>query len=64
MKTTQTTPTLEEILRNPEILDQIEARARQERSLAMSNAFAALLGGIRKRLAPKPGLGKLITRMG
>jgi hypothetical protein len=64
MKTTQTTPTLEELRLDPEILGVMIARARRARSQAIGNAFLALLTGARKRLSPKPGLGKLITRMG
>ena len=61
---TQTTPTLEELRIHPEILEVMIARARRARSQAIGNAFLTLLAGIRNRLSPKPGVGKLITRMG
>lgn len=60
----KTVPTLEELRINPELLGVMIARARRARSQAVGNAFVALLAGARKRLSPKPGLGKLITRMG
>ena len=60
----KTTPTLEELRVNPEILEVMIARARRARSQAIGNAFVALLTDARKRLSPKPGVGKLIPRMG
>ena len=57
-------PTVEELRDNPEIVDAMIARARYERSQAMSEAFAVLLRAIRALVSPKPGVGKLITRMG
>ena len=64
MKTTQTTPTLDELQANPEILGVMIARARRARSQAIGNAFLGLFAGARKRLMPRHGVGKLITRMG
>jgi hypothetical protein len=64
MKTTQTTPSLEELRIDPEILQVMIARARRARSQAIGSAFLGLFTGIRKHLSAKPGLGKLITRMG
>jgi hypothetical protein len=63
-ETTMKTPTLEELRVNPEILGLMIARAHRARSQAVGNAFVALLSGIKKRLTPKAGLSKLITRMG
>lgn len=59
-----TTPTIEEIRINPEALGVLQARARRARAEAMGNLIVALIEGIRQRFALKPGLGKLIARMG
>ena len=57
-------PTLEAIRLNPTTLAVLHARARQARSVAMGNLAAALIRGIRAKLAPRPGAGNLFTRMG
>lgn len=59
-----TTPTIEEIRVNPEVLGVLEARARRARAEAMGNLIVALIEGLRQRLAHKPGLGNLTARMG
>lgn len=59
-----TTPTLEEIRINPEVLGVLEARARRARAEAMGNLIVALIEGLRQRLTPKPGLGNFTARMG
>jgi len=61
---TMTTPTLEAIRINPEVLGVLEARARRARAEAMGNLIVALIANVRERLAHKPGLGTLIARMG
>lgn len=59
-----TTPTIEEIRINPEVLGLLEARARRARAEAIGNLIVALFEGLRQRLAHKPGLGNLTARMG
>ncbi len=59
-----TTPTIEEIRVNPEVLGVLEARARRARAEAIGNLIVALIEGLRQRLEHKPGLGNLTTRMG
>lgn len=59
-----TTPTLEEIRVNPEVLGVLEARARRARAEAVGNLILALIGTLRQRLEHKPGLGNLTARMG
>lgn len=59
-----TTPTLEQIRVNPEVLGVLQARARRARAEAMGNLIVALIEGLRQRLERKPGLGNLTTRMG
>lgn len=59
-----TTPTLEDIRVNPEVLGVLEARARRARAEAVGNLIVALIGNLRRRLEHKPGLGNLTARMG
>lgn len=59
-----TTPTLEQIRINPEVLGVLQARARRARAEAMGNLIVALIEGLHRRIAAKPGLGNLTTRMG
>lgn len=59
-----TTPTLEQIRVNPEVLGVLQARARRARAEAMGNLIVALFEDLRQRLEHKPGLGNLTTRMG
>ena len=59
-----TTPTLEEIRINPEVLGVLQARARRARAEAMGNLIVALFEGLRRRVAAKPGRGNLTARMG
>lgn len=61
---TMTTPTLEQIRVNPEVLGVLQARARRARAEAMGNLIVALFEDLRQRLEHKPGLGNLTTRMG
>jgi hypothetical protein len=61
---TMTTPTLEDIRINPEVLGVLEARARRARAEAVGNLIVALIEGLRQRLEHKPGLGNLTARMG
>jgi len=61
---TMTTPTIEEIRVNPEVLGLLEARARRARAEAIGNLIVALIEGLRQRLEHKPGLGNLTARMG
>lgn len=59
-----TTPTIEEIRINPDMLGILEARARRARAEAIGNLIVALIENVRPRLEHKPGLGNLTTRMG
>lgn len=59
-----TTPTIEEIRVNPEVLGLLEARARRARAEAIGNLIVALIEDLRQRLEHKPGLGNLTARMG
>lgn len=59
-----TTPTIEEIRVNPEVLGVLEARARRARAEAVGNLIVALIEGLRQRLEHKPGLANLTARMG
>lgn len=59
-----TTPTLEAIRINPDLLGVLEARARRARAEAVGNLIVALIANLRQRLEHKPGLGNLTARMG
>ena len=57
MKTERTTVSYEDILRNPELLHEIELRARRERGIAVRELFARLLNAFKTtRHAPRPHL--------
>jgi len=59
-----TTPTIEDIRINPDLLGVMEVRARRARAEAMGNLIVALIGNLRQRLEHRPGLGNLTARMG